>query len=321
MRESQHAKVVRTLLDAQQHVVTTEQLRAVGLASADVRVLTNDGMLLRLRRSVLVDRQWWERSAPWERHAVRARGFALALGASDASPTPRPLALSHHSALAVHGVSVHGVDDLVHMCRLDGRRGHRSDGLQLHGPVQPAMTTAVDGLVTVVPALACLQVASVFGAEAGLVCTDSALRTGVCTMDELRVLNRHPQLRTGGRLVRLVTELADGRRESAGESRSAWVAHQLGFPRLVPQVVIRDEHGVVVARVDFVVEGARVVVEFDGMLKYDAPGVLAAEKAREDRLRELGYEVVRLTWDDLNRPAVVRAKLRAALERAAQRAA
>ena len=76
------------------------------------------------------------------------------------------------------------------------------------------------------------------------------------------------------------------------------------------------------ARVDHLV-GERVVVEFDGLVKYagaEGRGALAAEKAREDLLRSLGYEVVRLTGADLDRPQRVDAMVRAALERAAARA-
>ena len=354
--------VVSTLLTVQGHVATTTQLHAAGLSAAHVRGLLAAGVLLRLRRGVMVDRRWWDASAPWERHAVRARGFALALGATagaasglgESSPTQpagaeadptvdsspaaadvgaplsarvgggRPvgrLALSHHSALAVHGVSVHAVDELVHMCRLDGQRGHRSGPLVVHGSVDPEHVTSVEGLRTVSPALACLQVAADFGPEAGLVAADSLLRLKLSTGDELATLVRHPQLRAGSSAVRLVVRLADGRRESAGESRTAWLSHQLGLRPLVPQVVITEEDGSFVARVDFVIEGTKVVVEFDGMLKYTEPGVLVAEKKREDRLRRLGYEVVRVTWEDLGRPDVVRTRLLAALARDARRAA
>ena len=80
-----------------------------------------------------------------------------------------------------------------------------------------------------------------------------------------------------------------------------------------------DAAGVLVGRVDFLVAG-RVVVEFDGLLKYrgeDGPEVVVAEKRREDRLRELGYEVVRVTWDELAHPERILARIRAALLRRA----
>lgn len=70
-------------------------------------------------------------------------------------------------------------------------------------------------------------------------------------------------------------------------------------------------------RADFLV-GTRVLVEFDGRSKYGMDGrrsedVLWAEKLREDRLRALGYIVVRLVWADLDRPQRVMARVLAAL--------
>jgi very-short-patch-repair endonuclease len=87
---------------------------------------------------------------------------------------------------------------------------------------------------------------------------------------------------------------------------------------VTPQVTITDRRGEFVARVDFLVDGANVVVEFDGKVKYAAgdPAVLWDEKRREDRLRRLGYVVVRITWADLERPGAVAAAVRAALRAA-----
>ena len=95
--------------------------------------------------------------------------------------------------------------------------------------------------------------------------------------------------------------MVDSRSESVGESRLR-VHMQVAGVTLVPQVVIRDHDGEFVARVDFVVEGTSVVVEFDGKVKYgDGNGdVLFQEKLREDRLRRLGYTVIRVT---MGRPA------------------
>ena len=78
----------------------------------------------------------------------------------------------------------------------------------------------------------------------------------------------------------------------------------------------------VVARVDLLV-GARVILEFDGALKYaDDPSGLSLfkEKLREDRLRALGFVVVRVSWADLTNPARLLARVYAALA-AAERSA
>ena len=58
-----------------------------------------------------------------------------------------------------------------------------------------------------------------------------------------------------------------------------------------------------------------MLVEFDGLMKYGGPEDLVAEKRREDRLRGLGYTVVRVTWSDLRHPERVVAEVRRAVAR------
>ncbi|MDT4893624.1 MAG: hypothetical protein QOE97_2659, partial [Pseudonocardiales bacterium] len=58
--------------------------------------------------------------------------------------------------------------------------------------------------------------------------------------------------------------------------------------------------------------------EFDGKIKYDEGGMATvyAEKRREDRLREAGYEVVRFGWTDVQRRSQwIAARVRAAFAR------
>ncbi|WP_345385023.1 hypothetical protein [Ornithinimicrobium tianjinense] len=120
--------------------------------------------------------------------------------------------------------------------------------------------------------------------------------------------------------VREVVAAADGRSESTGESRTRWLVRALGWA-CTPQVELRDEHGQFVARVDLLLDDWRVVIEFDGAVKYTDPAVVFAEKDRERRIRDLGYEVVRLRWADLDRPAYVRQLILKAIARAGASAA
>lgn len=95
--------------------------------------------------------------------------------------------------------------------------------------------------------------------------------------------------------------------------------HTLGLPDPQLQVPIRDAAGDLVGVVDFLFADARTIVEFDGALKYGSREDLLAEKRREDRLRQLGYEVVRVTWADLAYPDRIAARVAAAFARAAAR--
>jgi very-short-patch-repair endonuclease len=142
---------------------------------------------------------------------------------------------------------------------------------------------------------------------------------------------RGPSVRRGPRrrpsaLCRDRPPLAERRRshESPGETRLAHALRLLGIAA-TPQVAITRANAVV----DFLLDEAPVVIEFDGRVKYgreaDEPDpfgrrrsreqVVWEEKRREDRLRELGYEVVRVTWSDLDSPRELATRIRRAIER------
>src|SRR5699024_1062457 len=101
-------------------------------------------------------------------------------------------------------------------------------------------------------------------------------------------------------------------------SRTRWLLHALGFGPFITQFEVRDR-GVLLGVADLKLKDLKVLAEFDGQGKYSDPGALFAEKRREDQIRDLGYEVVRLTWADLAHPARVRQKILAAIARAEAR--
>ncbi len=304
---------VSEALAAHDGVASVAQLGRLGCSRQAVDRLVRRRQLIRLRRDVVVEAEKWVDATAWEKHAIRGRAVMQSLN-PDGS---RALALSHHSALAIHGVAVFGGDNRVHLVRTDSQRG-RSDGLvQVHAPVPATSVILVDGLKTTTPALSVIHMAGTFGACAGMVAADSALHGGSCTVGDLaEALDQH-NFGSGVAAARLVVELADARIESAGESRARWVMRSCGLPEPVPQVLIENGLGFA-ARVDFLFAEQRTIVEFDGMLKYQTPEDVYQEKIREDRLRSLGYEVVRLTWDDLRHPDRVRRLIQAAFARRAR---
>lgn len=93
-----------------------------------------------------------------------------------------------------------------------------------------------------------------------------------------------------------------------------------GGIEVIPQAVIRNAAGEFVARGDLLVRGSRVLIEFDGKVKYllngDVEQAHWKEKLRHDAINDAGFIVVRLTWRELERPAAVVAKVRAAMARA-----
>ncbi len=92
---------------------------------------------------------------------------------------------------------------------------------------------------------------------------------------------------------------------------------ELELPPPELQVVLGDGRGAL-GRVDFHWRQHRTIGEADGLGKYEGdPRRLYAEKRREDRLRDAGFEVFRFTWREaLRTPEVLGERARRAFARA-----
>ncbi len=279
---------------------------------AGLAALVDAGVLMRLRRGAYVVTGPWAAATPERRLDLRTRAVLRARGATLEAAT-------HQSALAVHGLPLHGAPaDVVDIFGRVKRVG-RAAGLRVHPADDSLVTQDVDGCRVVSVDVAVAQVALREGRDSAVVAADRALASDMADLDRVvEVVSRLAESpRQAARAERWLRQ-ADGASESVGETRTRLLLADLGHS-VQSQVRIPDQTGAVIARVDLLV-GERVVVEFDGLIKYEGAegrATLAAEKAREDLLRSLGYEVVRMTWADLARPRRVEALIRAALDRAA----
>lgn len=289
---------LEAMLVAQGGVCTTAQALACELSEADLAGSVRRGALVRVRRDAFVVGDRWAAATPEGRLALRAK--AVMLGRARA-------VASHQAALALHQLPLWSVElDRVDLM-VDTPRVRRRGGLRLHPRLPSTETVRAQGMTCLPVATAIVQVALERGVAAGLVPLDGALRARRCTLDEvaeaLRTMARTPVRRKcGEQLLRL----ADPVCESVGETRTRLLLHDMGLP-YETQVDVTDLEGRFVGRVDFVVLG-KVVVEFDGLVKYEGiegRAALAAEKRREDALRRLGYGVARLVWSDLDDPGRV----------------
>jgi very-short-patch-repair endonuclease len=154
------------------------------------------------------------------------------------------------------------------------------------------------------------------GFREGVVLTESALRQKLTTKPEIERVQADCRGWPFTRHAARALAVAGNDTESVGESLTRAVLAELGLhPKA--QANIYREDGVWIARVDFLFADQRVVVEFDGRVKYDDPDALWKEKLREDALREAGYQVIRLTWAQLMGPAhSIHARILAAFARA-----
>lgn len=156
------------------------------------------------------------------------------------------------------------------------------------------------------PARSWLDVARTCGLADALCVGDAGVREGIFTADDLETIADECAALIGMRKVQRALSHICRLRESPLESGSwaYFVENHVPLPSM--QVTIRDDRSRFVARVDFLWDGVRVVGECDGLVKYRSPEDLMSEKRREDRLRALGYRVIRWGASDLAGPRLAR---------------
>jgi very-short-patch-repair endonuclease len=142
---------------------------------------------------------------------------------------------------------------------------------------------------------------------------DSSLRLRLSA--PLVLTNRLAELRgPGQRGVRLLDKLLiDSGGETMLERRFLALVRGAGLPRPLTQRRIRSD-GRHVARVDFLYEEQRVVIEVSGRLGHSNPDDRDRDAQRRNELQDLGYRVYEYTWGHLTRrPDFVVSSLRSRL--------
>jgi hypothetical protein len=276
-------------------VFTLADADAAGLSRHMVATRLASGEFRRLRRGLYCRTATWDAADARGRHLLQARAAAL-LG---------PIVLSHLTAAAIWDLPLPATaTPKVQATVPTGTRPTRYlDGLTVYVATLPARDLrTVDGLAVTSPSRTVGDCLRHLPASDAVAIADAAMHRGlVDARGVAAVLGDQRTWPYASRCARAVP-LVDGRRESWLESVSAVVLHGIGVPLGEAQVEILDERGRFVARVDRFWEEHGIVGEADGLVKYAVPdpeGVEAArralirEKVREDRLRDLGLEVIR----------------------------
>jgi len=301
---------------------TRAQAVRASISSAEIRRLLRRGEWVVLRRGVYVEASLLGSvTADAERrHALEVAACLLVLeypGAAATTSAARILGLEFLTAPP---------DEPVVVSSHKGVRAGRRDGYVVrsaalpehhlrirHGvPVTAAARTVVEDLAGGLPF------------KDAVVLADSALRLGRASMRQLREVLCDCSGWPGNRAAQDVVAFADKKSGSVLESVSRVVFRDEGLPAPLTQVAIGDEwegYG----DVDFLWEEVNVIGEADGLAKYEPDDrrstrdKVRAEKRREERLSDAGYEVVRWGWEDANNPPRLARRLRAAFGRGLER--
>ena len=293
-------------------------LHREGFSYAELARLAESGQLIRVRRGAYAHQAATD---PVEVHRQLVGGTLPQL-LGDA-------VVSHVSAAALHRLPVWPEDlERVHVVRARTGGGRRGRFVHVHpAPLQGDDVVDLEGVPVTSLARTVADCGRTLRVERAVAIGDAALRQGLSRADVLAVLARGAA-RHGDPRARRMLGFLDAAAESPGESVSRVRLSEEGLPPPELQLEVADAAGQLIARSDFGWRAARTLGEFDGKIKYgrllrpdqSAGDVIYQEKLREDRLRDLGWEVVRWGWDDLSRPELIAERLRRAFVRGSRRA-
>ena len=195
------------------------------------------------------------------------------------------------------------------------RKGDAVDGIVIHRDKLPA--DEVDVIVGM-PVTTAARTAFDLGRQGRL--TQAVMRldalghaTGLTSEDVDPLVDRHRGAR-GIVQLREALQLMDGGAESPQETRTRLLLMSAGFPRPRTQVVVVDEHGYFIGRIDIGWDEWKVGVEYDGPQHWTDPARHAHDIDRLARLDARGWTIVRISRDMLRyRPGVFLARVRDAM--------
>jgi very-short-patch-repair endonuclease len=305
---------LRVVAARQGGVFTAADAERAGISRGRLRTLVARGEWVRLRRPALAERlvvELCDRDTR-SRHALEVAAAQLAMRA--------PAAAVKGSAAAVWQLDLlrplppRPLLVLPSGWRVGGRTEPVVRMLRA-GPPDWRIVT-VGGVRTTDLARTVVDLARTWPLAEALVVADGALRYfGSGLLAQMYdVAARCAHWPGGGARVLGVLRLADPRAESVLETLGRLRMHDDGLPRPQTQCWV-GEFGPEF-RADFGYAEHRTLGEADGRVKYTDADVLWQQAKREERLHDLGFEVVRFDNDATTRPGELGARFRRAFDRA-----
>lgn len=219
-----------------------------------------------------------------------------------------PHVFSHGSAALLWGLALWSLPPDVHVYQRNRPGPRRDPFIRRHlARLDPTAVTTVAGLPVTTLDRTALDCARSMRPLPALVVADAALRAGAGRDEVLALIGQDPTGRGMAR-ARLIVTLADAGAESPQESALRFVLLRAGLPAPTTQVRVETRLGPFWADLGW--EDLKILLEYDGRIKYDDRDALVREKRRHDALVEAGWRVVRVTKEDLRAPDVLVVRVR-----------
>jgi very-short-patch-repair endonuclease len=245
-------------------------------------------------------------------YALRREWFAMDLQARHldfctcVAKRRKNLLFTDQSACAIRQIPRQDLYEIRPHCISETRKP--SDVIRWHYGSRDPKASIIDGFLVASPMRIICDMANSDSPESLLRAINHCLYKKSFTKKQLlQELEKQPSHMHGKKLIRRLLRFATPQCESPLETL-AWIAiYKAGFVMPQQQIGIDGDQSFF-ARVDMfwkLPSGTKLVLELDGMLKYEESGSLKAEKIREDTLRKMGYEVARATWSDVMEGSLV----------------
>ena len=292
-------------------VIRTRELKQLGQTTAERTRLAREGGLVRVRHGAYADEA---AASALDKHRQLIAGTVPIMAGE--------MVLSHVSAGVLHELpSWDSTLERVTVLRLSAGHGSRRRNLHVRrAPVGSTEVSEIDGCPVTSLERTAVDLACILGFVRDVSVLDADLHREA-SLDVMADAVLQARTRRGVATARAALGFADGRSESVGESisRVRMVAARLPVPQL--QLNVFDEFDNWLARTDFAWVELGVLGEFDGRVKYVGPSdevarAILRETAREERLRQQGWVVVRWGWEDLADLDGFRRRIEAAIRQA-----
>lgn len=156
----------------------------------------------------------------------------------------------------------------------------------------------MNGMAVVTPARAALDLACRNPIDRAVAAVDALANATQLKVADVELLAQRYPGRRGLKRARKVLELVDPGAESPRETWLRLLLVRAGFPVPATQILVRDEFGQIIGRLDMGWEDVKVAAEYDGDHHRTDRRQFNRDIARTETLTAMGWIVIRVTSQD-----------------------
>jgi hypothetical protein len=232
---------------------------------------------------------------------------------------PESAAMFGTTAAAWYGLPVPS-DDAFHVIVPAGSVvPRRRNGLVPHEGLRENEWCLERGLRVTTPERTWLDLAQILGRTDLVIAGDAMVSRGLTTVEGLQVVSATTRRRRGAVLSREAAALVRSGVDSPPETTLRLIIVDGGLPCPEPGLDIYDEGGGWIGRPDLSYVVVKLAIQYEGDVHRTSRRRWRADISRDEVLLDHGWDVVRVTGDDLHLPAALCHRIALRLDRQSRR--